>query len=227
MALIAMSHVLRDYMDRFLREQETGVLPGTLPGRDRSASPINSLMYGDSKRSAMPSRLRHVTDEAGLPAADVYSEPTVSPLVHGAFSTNSCVSHPSEPDPCVVGSSSSTTCTVYNAKKRKREIGTATSGTNDESLCGFRDDHTSHSPIRCGREAKDDECQLGSVFPVPDSLSHSQFIVDSKARDTSLLPSTAQMLNNIPSFALPSSEQFALSSEAWTQAGSSGSLGLM
>lgn len=47
-------------MDRFLDEQESGMMPGSMPGRDRSVSPLNSLIYGDPKRS----HFRQEADEA-------------------------------------------------------------------------------------------------------------------------------------------------------------------
>ena len=74
-------------MDRFLNEQEN-----PMPGRDRAASPMHSLLYGDPKRNSVD-----LKDSAELQAAlemvqkvvdpDVFSEMKLHPELHTATTT--------------------------------------------------------------------------------------------------------------------------------------------
>nr|KAG5695975.1 hypothetical protein BaRGS_023354 [Batillaria attramentaria] len=76
-----------DYMDRFLDEQESGVMPGAMPGRDRSTSPLNSLIYGDPKRT----HLKHEADEA---SAATFGPIDPQPVTNISTATTTTVINP-------------------------------------------------------------------------------------------------------------------------------------
>ena len=125
----------RDYMDRFLDEQESGALPGTLPGRDRSASPIHSLIYGDHKRSVP--HLRQDLDEVSsttMGSLDLppFSTATTTTL-HAAGASGEV--HPMHSSPCEVGSSAATTC-MGSGSKRAFEPDTSLDSSGGAGLRG-------------------------------------------------------------------------------------------
>ncbi|KAL8625605.1 hypothetical protein ACOMHN_043880 [Nucella lapillus] len=219
-----------DYMDRFLDEQENGALPGTLPGRDRSASPINSLIYGDHKRSVP--HLRQDLDEVssttvGSPDLTPYS--TASTTTLHAVSAASGEVHPVHSSE--VGSSAAATCLVGPGSKTGLGAHTALDRTGSVGLRGSdlngnnEDSEVSSEPV-C-KKIKMDSSGEGSVGSEQQADSSSSSLPSSTTTTTttttttssrpseSFAASNVSSLDSVGSSVVKSTE--LSSAEAWGQ----------
>ncbi|XP_076440997.1 mesoderm induction early response protein 1-like [Babylonia areolata] len=214
-----------DYMDRFLDEQESGALPGTLPGRDRSASPMNSLIYGDHKRSVPHLRqdLNEVSSTtAGSPDLASYSTATTTTL-HAAGASGDL--HPIHSSGCEVGSSAASTCIMVHGSKAV--LGTDASldrsgsvGLRGSDLNGNNEDSEVSEPA-CKKVKMDStESNVGSEQQADSSSSSSSSSLlpssTSRPSDSSFAASNVAGLDSSVGSVLKSSELSA-SVEGWGQ----------
>lgn len=218
----------RDYMDRFLNEQESGALPGTLPGRDRSASPINSLIYGDMKRNVPHLRqdLDEVSSTTTGPIDLLPISTATTTTLHTPGGTSSL--HDIDSSQCVVGSSAATTC-VAGGSKRAFEPDTSldssgAAGLRGSDLNGNTEDSEAAEPV-C-KKLKVDSSESGVCLEQhADSSSTSLPTASTKLLDSLPVTNITTSLDSITSTVLKASELSTSSESSWGQP-AAGSVGL-
>ena len=224
-----MSFYHRDYMDRFLNEQESGALPGTLPGRDRSASPINSLIYGDVKRNVPHLRqdLDEVSSTTTGPIDLLPISSATTTTLHTPGGTSSL--HDIDSSQCVVGSSAATTC-VAGGSKRAFEPDTSldssgAAGLHGSDLNGNTEDSEAVEPVCKKLKAADSSESDVGLEQHADSSSTSVPSANPKLLDSLPVTNITPSLDSITSTVLKSSELSASSETSWGQP-AAGSVGL-
>ena len=212
-------------MDRFLNEQESGALPGTLPGRDRSASPINSLIYGDMKRP----HLRQDLDEVSSTTMGHVDHPPVTT----ATATTTTLHTPGgasslrnmDSSQCVVGSSAATTCAA-GGSKRAFEPDTSldssgAAGLRGSDLNGNTEDSEAAEPPVC-KKLKVDSSESGvGLEQRADSSSTSLPSTNAKHLDSVPVTNVTTSLDSITSTVLKASELSASSKSSESSWGQS------
>ncbi|XP_025109014.1 mesoderm induction early response protein 1-like isoform X2 [Pomacea canaliculata] len=181
-----------DYMDRFLDEQENGIVPGTMPGRDRSASPLTSLIYGDPKRT-------HLKQDADEASAATFDPIDPQPITSIGTATNSVALMPA-------GASGSITAEASFSASAGASAACPSSSDNQHCKRGLEEiqDPKGDASVRGDMNGNTEDSGTSATEPVPKKLKRDKGDVGVEGRSLEQ-PDVAQRadLKHLDTVSLP------------------------